>query len=516
MTNIPLIAQGSVTFEATISNRQVPLDGYAEVVFTLKNGVGSDFKAPDFEGFEVVSGPSKSISTTVINSVVTRAFGYTYLLRPLRKGTLNIKPASIKVGNQLYKTASIAVTAVAKAHHTAAKGKIKPDLMLKAEVTSPEMYIGQQGVVTYFLYSNVPVQDIRLEKEADYNGFFVKNRNVQWSSNETEILGGREYYKYTIKKVSIFAQAEGSKVIEPMALTVLVSISDGKNDFWGIEESEAVTVKSNELNIKVAQIPQSDVETFSGAVGQFQTSANLAPTIVKAGKPTVLKITVTGNGDPNRLFPSFLSPSDSFEIFEPKTSEELFVESGELLTSSKTIEYTIVPKLAGKFDIQPKLFFFDPIQKNFDYTAEISLSLQADEFSTLEVSNKGTSTFTTKNYLYVLALAILVIGTLLWLKFHKKPVQMASKSELLQQLSSANLDYEGLSSLVRTYLCDTFQISTTEFVTKNISKILIEKGLDPVKANNWQNVVMHLQANTYAPVSDENIQSDIQQIKLLL
>jgi BatD DUF11 like domain len=509
-------AQGSVTFEASVSTRQVALDNYVEVVFSLKNGVGTDFKAPDFAGFEVVSGPSKSVSTTVINSVVTRAFGYTYLLRPLRKGPHTIKAASIKVNNQVYKTNPLAISVLAKATVPQAKAKIKPEVILMAEVLSPEMYIGQQGVITYFLYTNVPVQDIRLEKESDYTGFFAKNRNVQFASSETVLMGNKEYYKYAVKKVSLFAQVEGVKEIEPMELTVLVSLPDTQTNFWGIEDTEQVTAKSNMINIRVRPIPQSDVEAFSGAVGYYQTNASLSTNVLKSGKPAVLRVTVTGDGDPNRLFPSFLSSSDSFEIFEPRTSEELFVEGAELLSSSKTIEYTIVPKLSGKFVIQPKLFVFDPNQQVFGYTTGNELNLLVEDFKALPLKGNTLDNYRWSKYLFLLLLPVVALFGFYNIVKRKKPLVSADKIKLLQDLDDPYLDYVQLSALLQDYLCRTFQISTTEFVSKNIAKILIDRGLDPVVANNWQNVVMHLQANTYAPVSDSNIQSDIHQIKQLL
>ena len=74
-----------VTFEAAADARRVLENSYIEVSFTLSNAQGAQFTAPTFEHFLVVSGPSRSISTSMINGAVTRTQKYTYTLKPRKK-----------------------------------------------------------------------------------------------------------------------------------------------------------------------------------------------------------------------------------------------------------------------------------------------------------------------------------------------------------------------------------------------------------------------------------------------
>ena len=514
-----VFGQSSITFDATVSNKQVPIDSYVEVSFTLKNGVGTDFKAPDFEGFDILSGPSKSISTTVINENVSRSFGYSYIIRPKSKGNLTIKAASIKVNNQWYKTNSITITAISKQNKIARSGKsITPKVFLRATPSLSKAYVGQQVVLNYELFSNVPVQDLRLEKEDDYKGFFVKNRNVQWTSNQTEIIDNIEYLKYTIKKVSLFSQQDGISTIEPLELTVLVSIPDSGDSFWGMEETKEVKVKSTANQIEILKIPEVTDDNFNGAVGNYSTSFQLSQSNIALGKPTVLKITVNGDGDPNRLFPTFLSPSDSFDVFEPKITEELFKEEGEYLISSKSIEYTIVPKKIGTFSIEPNFVYFDPYKEVFANSSCIVPKIQVQNYS-LNTLNRDTKT---NNNKWLIAFSIIsLIAVASWFTFTKilkkseNSTKLDSKS-FLNKLNDKSMSYNDLSTIVQEFLCKSYDIHTTEYVSKNIATLLIQKGMDEVKANNWQNVVMHLQANVYAPIYSSNIQEDIKQIRNLV
>jgi len=83
-------------------------------------------------------------------------------------------------------------------------------------------------------------------------------------------------------------------------------------------------------------------------------------------------------------------------------------------------------------------------------------------------------------------------------------------------LNDKDLTYNSLSMLVQEFLCKKYRISTSKYVSKNLATELINQGMEDVRAHNWQNVVMHLQASVYAPISDSDIQQDIKQIKSLI
>ena len=99
-----ILAEGNITFEAFVDAKQVVLNSYFEVSFTLKNADGGSFTPPDFKYFQVLSGPNRSSSTTIINGQVSREIGLNYTLKPTQVGTFTIKPASIKAGGKVLRT----------------------------------------------------------------------------------------------------------------------------------------------------------------------------------------------------------------------------------------------------------------------------------------------------------------------------------------------------------------------------------------------------------------------------
>lgn len=97
-----------IVFKVEVSSDSVLMGNTFEVRFTIENA-GGDFKAPDFEGFDVISGPNTSSSFSMVNGNVTQKASYTYRLRPEREGKLYIQPATFKTKNNTLETEPLIV-----------------------------------------------------------------------------------------------------------------------------------------------------------------------------------------------------------------------------------------------------------------------------------------------------------------------------------------------------------------------------------------------------------------------
>lgn len=108
------MAAQDAKFTAILSKSTVALDNKFKVEFKLENAQGTQFKAPEFEDFEVVSGPSTSSSMTIINGEMTQSIAYVYYLRPKEIGTFTVDAASIKVKGEEIRTKEVKVKVVEK------------------------------------------------------------------------------------------------------------------------------------------------------------------------------------------------------------------------------------------------------------------------------------------------------------------------------------------------------------------------------------------------------------------
>src|SRR5262245_57810876 len=100
-----------VTFTATASNTTVAAGEQFQVTFSV-NGNASRFQAPTFRDFDVLMGPSQSMSTQIINGSFSQSVSYTYVLIAQKEGTYDIPAASIEVNGKRLQSNSLKITVV--------------------------------------------------------------------------------------------------------------------------------------------------------------------------------------------------------------------------------------------------------------------------------------------------------------------------------------------------------------------------------------------------------------------
>ena len=85
-----------ISFEAITSKKILGINETLRLDFKM-NKDGDNFSPPNFDGFRVVGGPQQSVSNSWINGKRSFSKVYTYFLSPLKKGSLSIGQASIKL-----------------------------------------------------------------------------------------------------------------------------------------------------------------------------------------------------------------------------------------------------------------------------------------------------------------------------------------------------------------------------------------------------------------------------------
>lgn len=97
-------AQENPTFQIKLPSDSVLMGNYLQVTFQLDGAKGTDFIAPPFEGFHIVSGPNMSSSFQMINGEVSQSMSYSYYLEPKEVGNYYIEPASIRTEGGVVET----------------------------------------------------------------------------------------------------------------------------------------------------------------------------------------------------------------------------------------------------------------------------------------------------------------------------------------------------------------------------------------------------------------------------
>ncbi|NTV82666.1 MAG: protein BatD [Bacteroidales bacterium] len=387
-----------VEFSAATKNN-VQVGEQFRAVFTVNKQV-EGFEGPGFEGFNVLSGPNPSTSQSYqfVNGKVSQSYQvtYTYYLQAAKEGTFNIGPAKVVSDGKTYQSNPMTITVSQSAPSSqsgkpqgnqqqsqAAKGATgKDDIFIKATVDKSKPYQGEQVIITYKIYTTVPVSQINISKISSFPGFWSKSllNDNDPLKQSTEVINGKEYVVADLRKIAIFAQRNGEIRIEPMELECVAQIkvenSRSRDPFFDSFfndpffnrnfQNVELKIESNPLTIDVKPLPASGKPLdFSGAVGSFTLSSELDKSELKSNEPLNLKITVTGKGNLELIDELPISFPPDFETYDPKITNNISKNINGL-SGSRIFEYLVIPRNQGEFQIKPFGFsYFDPVKQSY-------------------------------------------------------------------------------------------------------------------------------------------------------
>ena len=376
--------------------------------FTL-NESGSDLQLPDLSNFDVLMGPSTSQSSSIqiINGRTSQStsFSYMFVLRAKKEGKFTIRPASIKVGGKTYESNSMEIQVVkgqpqqqqqqsasqqsGGANDDTPVGNIsKENLFVRLSLDKSNVSKGEQLRATIKLYisPNIPLNGFDEVKLPSYEGFWTKEIDVPQQVNFTrEVYNGKIYQVGVLKKTILFPQQTGNIKIDPFEITCLVrqrvrAQQGFFDDFFDSYRVVKAKVVSDPLTVNVKDLPNQPAN-FSGAVGNFNLSADLDKTDMKSNEAVTLKLTVNGSGNLGLINPPKIELPQDFEAYEPKTTEHT-VANDNGLSGSVTFEYLFIPRFAGNFTIPPVEFvYFNPSTRQYERKTTKAFTLNVQKGS---------------------------------------------------------------------------------------------------------------------------------------
>ncbi len=353
---IDLFGQG--TFSVFVGAKKVTTNSYFDVTFTLEGGDGRNFKAPAFNDFKVLSGPSRSMSTTILNGRISRKLSFSYTLQSDRPGKFIIGRASINSEGEVLYTNPVSIEVV--------KGRSQKSVSEDQQVfvvavpNTDEVFVGQQLVVDYKLFTTVNVESYNIVKESEYVGFFPTEIRRYDVRTIRQVSNGVTYATKTLKRVALFPQQAGVLTIDPLQVQLGVAMSDPNRPggFFSRRQIKRYNLRTDTLRINVNLLPESPPRSFSGAVGDFEVASSINRNTLTTDDAISIKMTIRGNGDIKRVQPPKLDFPVDFEVYDPKVINETTSEVNGFLVSEKQIEYLAVPKATGAISIKPAFTYF--------------------------------------------------------------------------------------------------------------------------------------------------------------
>lgn len=578
------LAAQNPTFYSQVSKNKVAVGEVFQIAFTLE-GQGSNLTYPNLKDFDIYSGPNQSQSMSFVNGNFSQSTTISFFISARKEGKFIIGPSTVMAGNQKLETKPISIEVV-KANtqqqnnnnQNAAPQQRQQqqtqqqapqetqisndDLFVRTFLSKSKAYLGEQLTLTQKVYSRVDLRGFQNVKFPQYNGFWSQQEDANKQVNlQQENVNGVMYYVAEYSKVYLFPQRTGNIAIDPVELECIVRKQVKRQprnifeQFFGAGgyEDVVVKVKSKQVKVDVIDLPtENKPQNYTGAVGNFSYKAEISKDKVKANDAFNLKLTINGSGNIKLVEPLKLNLPESFEVYDPKVSENIKTNGG--VSGSKTYDYLIIPREQGEFTLSNLNFsYFDNNKKEYITlpSPDIKITVLEGDASSAQVVTpskhgikegendiryiktgdlglqKEESEFFSSFTHYLL----LIIPTLLFMAgvlVFKQQIKANSNTALVKERKAAkiarqqlvlaekhmkannkDLFFTEVLNAIHKYLGNKFGLSTVDLSKEKISEMLLSKHVTETTTKEVLNTMDTCEFAKYAPSA---VTGDLQKV----
>ncbi len=388
------------------------------------------YDAPDFDEINSI-GTMTGVESSFINGSISvkRTQSTTFVLHPKKSGKLKITNIYVMINNQKVKAPDLVIdvapTGSARKNRAPYPSQgiqsqlpsagTKPSqntnsFFIKTEPSKLKVYKGEQIILTYALYTQVPILGVQVERYPTVPGFlkedldiFILNQQFRFSRS---VVGGKEYNRAPLAQYAIFPLKEGQLTIDPLegkfsyrARNARPGFDDDDassiiNQFFNSIQTSTVSKASDRVNIEVLPLPAAgQPKNFTGLVGDFEITVAVDKYTLKEGEPLNVKVKVEGKGHAGSLEHLNIEWPQDFEVYEDKSSTQ-YNRTGR---SERIFDIMLVPKTKGKYQIPAiDLSMFNPDTKSYVVRKSQPISIEVLEGipGQVYVPNKSKPTVT--------------------------------------------------------------------------------------------------------------------------
>ena len=294
---------------------------------------------------------------------------------------------------------------------------------------------------------------------------------------------------------------------------------------------------------------------FSGAVGRFRAGFEWEKSKGTTDDVFTLRMAVEGNGDPKRWQAPPLYQFSGFDTtalawYEPKlVQEESIEQQGEWVTT-KTYEYLVAVRKAGRFSLQPRFFYLDTEgggfkQANRDTVLTLDVAQGDKNMAEIWAEEQGKDIQPSAEKAQIYAPDSLVLGSLAFnlmcilpfmglagIVFYKRHVHKLAQIDvkILKEKNASKeaerrlelayeflgkghtrLFYDEVSKALFTYLSDKINIPLSEFSKSAVRDKLTELDVNRPYIDEFMRLLRECELALFAGQATENMTAIYQQ-----
>ena len=235
----------------------------------------------------------------------------------------------------------------------------KADVFIQADVPKTEIFLGEGVTVRYYLYSKLPVSAIDIKRYPKLNNF-LKRFLQEPDQMERVSVDGEIYLRSQIYAAKLFSEKVGNLKVDPLTISVTYQGQNTSSPFGSFDmrrEFKTRTINSEQVIVKVKDLPQPIPDHFTGLVGRHEFNLNFSQTKLIVNEPLEVRLTVAGPGALENLEAPVILRDPALEEFE--TTGDLKIIDADQAT--KTFEYTFLAKSNLTLPAKEKsLSYLDP------------------------------------------------------------------------------------------------------------------------------------------------------------
>jgi hypothetical protein len=249
------------------------------------------------------------------------------------------------------------------------------EVFLRTVVEPSEAYVGQQVVLSVYLYTTIQLGNVNVTREAATDGFWSEElyRPTSRLDMVDQFVGPTRFRVALLRQVALFPLREGSLTVGPVRM-------EASALFGSIfsRRSSSVFREGVPVQIQVRGLPGQDrPQGFSeGNVGHYSLKAKVDRRQVKVGEPVTLTLAVSGEGHLKNVKLAPLGEIDGARIYEPRIND-VVTKTGGRIGGQRSWEYLILPQSAGSLVLPSVSFdFFDPATGHYETKRTKAIEVQ--------------------------------------------------------------------------------------------------------------------------------------------
>ena len=400
-------AYATVEVSATLNALSFPLDRAAALSITVTGARSSQPQMPEVEGLRFHQ-RGQSTQRTFVNGSFSASVTSLFLVEAFRVGSFSLPAIQVVTNEGTVTTSPInfevtpSQTAASQPQTSSGSsstarlrsGEADKVAFLRVILDKEKSYSGEIVPVQIKVYFRDGIKaDLNSLPQLQGEGFVLQQLASE-PEQAREVVNNSRYTVLSWQSaLSGIKEGEHQLSIE-LAATLLLPEQRSNpfgghdpffNNFFSSYSQKAVKVASPALNLTVLPLPVAGKpDNFSGAIGDFRLAVTASPLELAPGDPITLSMTVSGQGNFDRVQAPKLRTEKGWKTYTPSSE---FLKDGGPGQGKKVFEQALVAKDQTLREIPAIEFsYFDPVTATYKTLAAdpIPLSIQGLETEVTE------------------------------------------------------------------------------------------------------------------------------------